>query len=184
MTTISSSGNRSRGFTIIELLVTIVAIVLMVTIFPALVDSTTRYTRMSSNDSERASDIAAIVRLLEGYYRKNPDNFITGLSYPPTSKLSAGNISNVIQNEAIRTAPSATTPGISLKTAINNAPLENLSPTNLTPDTYLYQPLTRSGDLCTAVDPAIKCVRYRLAYRTELDRFSTSPIIIESEHQQ
>lgn len=171
MSAIAYRAVRSHiGYTVVELLIVTAVIVAMVTLFPVLLDSTTRYTRMSSRDSERVADTNAMMRVFEAYYRKNI--MLIGPTYPSTDKLTPTNLPTLVENEAIRTPPAT------IGTGALTAAADTASPKPTT-NQYIYQPFDSDGNLC--INSTTRCVRYRIAYRTERDR---SVVFVESEHQQ
>lgn len=144
----SPALGRNEGFTVIELLVVIVAISILATIG---ILSTNGY-REKSRDSERLSDIDVISRNLERYYRTSPTS--SGASYP-NNGISATSLAAIIGNSDATTAPNQT--GNSLVLA------SSAGAQNPTISQYVYQPLNLDGSVCTA-NP---CVRYQLYYRLE-----------------
>lgn len=173
---------RSRGFTIIELVVTIT----VMTILMVLVSFRLVFTERAGRDQERSIDTIALARGLELYYQ----NGVTDLSIPP------GYYPGVTQVQA---AKSTTPPfnnfleGISQdsltapdKTLNNSFSTDLTSPTpivgarsdgsytNVQLDSfftsssysYLYQPLKRDNTLCSNY---IDCVKFNLYYRAEAD---------------
>lgn len=163
------SGSRSKqlsyGFLLSEMVVVItimgiissIAYVGFATILP------------SARDSERDQDILTISDKLELYYRTKPAT--NGFTYPDTSQGITGLTTIVNSNDSL-VAPGQTSTSLTL--ASTNA---TQTPTK---DQYIYQPLTRTGDLCTN-SAATLCASYILYYRREV---SNNAIMINSQRQQ
>lgn len=156
---------RDDGFNIIEIIIVItvmgilgsISFIVLGTILP------------SSRDSKRDQDVSVIASKLEIYYKTNP--VAGGFTYPGTSIGIAGLTAIVNSNDSVM-APDQSSVSLSLASS-NSAQLP-------TKDQYIYQPLTRSGALCT--NPAVSlCSRYILYYKREI---SGSVILRNSLKQQ
>ena len=143
-----AASGAAGGFTLVEVILAIAVIGILTGI---IVLSGSGYTGRA-RDAERAADIATITRQLERYYRNNP--LTTGSTYPPTS-TSAASMASIIDNSDAIHAPGGS--ANSLVMATTNA---TQSPSV---NTYIYQPLTAAGALCTSTP----CRRYKLYYRDE-----------------
>lgn len=187
---------RMRGFTIVELLVVlvIIAILLMLSTFMV-----SRY-QANGRDAERKADIENLARGLETRYKQgNPEitapSYVTAGSYPGANEMrhimgvsisgfTPAQISGGYPSGALpgTTVASFSPPGLSgdftgfaiTCTSSCGAAL-NLTST-VTKDTYYYQPIDASGNVCVQGG----CVRYQLFWREE----ATGTLrVVESRHQ-
>ena len=135
---------RSKGFTIIELLLTITVIVILaaVAVYPSF------EVLPRAQDTERLNDIASIARRLEQAYTAQE---VGAPAYPTATKLIAdistksGTVAR-LDTEALK-APGATTSSIVAATSESlSAPKGTGSPVL---NEYVYQPLTSANVLCT-----------------------------------
>lgn len=158
---------KQRGFTVVELLITITIMGILLTLAVVNLNAT----QVNGRDAERTSDIVAIQANLEAFYRSGSPAYPALYTYPSTT-LSSGD-QTIIRN---------TLPDISLKSlqAPNayNVASSFISATNATQTAvgvtpqpavtqYVYQPLQQDGTLCTA--DSQKCVKYNIYYRFEAD---------------
>ena len=153
------------GFSIAELLIVMAIMSILMSISFVVLGTV----MPSARDSERDQDVSIIADKLELYYKTTPA--ASGSTYPPSSTGVNGLKSIISVNDSLY-APDQIS--ISLSIAANNAVQ---SPTI---NQYIYQPLTRSGSLCTNTATAL-CSRYILYYRHEV---SGSVITISSLEQQ
>lgn len=158
-------GATGYGFTLVELMI----IIALVSILGAIGYGGFDSVLPSSRDSKRDLDVSVISEKLELYYETTP--VTNGSTYPPTTVGTAG-LATIIDNEESIKAPGQTTN--SLVIASSNA---TQSPTV---NQYIYQPLTRTGSLCTNTSTAL-CARYVLYYQRER---SGNVIVINSLRQQ
>lgn len=156
---------RSEGFSISEILIVLTVMGILASIGFTILGTVLP----SSRDSKRDQDVLTIAEKLELYYKTTPAAM--GYTYPPTSVGVAG-LKNIINSNDSIMAPNQST--MSLSIAATNA---TLAPTV---NQYIYQPLTRSGALCTNSAAAL-CSRYILYYRREV---SGSVVKIDSLGQQ
>lgn len=163
-----------RGFTIVELVITITIMGILLTL--AVVNLTT--TEVNGRDAERKGDIEAIALALESYYN-NEDSASSGVydlsggSYPATI-----NISNTT---AFTTAlpdidpKSVRAPGVDASSPISLVAATNATATTSgvlpqpTISTYVYQPLQKNNTLCTQIAAKGDCRKFNLYYRLEAD---------------
>lgn len=154
----------SHGFTIVELMFVMVVVAILL----AIGISADGALLGQGRNSERASDVNAIKRVMEEYYRTNAS--VSGPSYPTTTQVSTS-LSTILNgaDPAITIAPGQSTNSLTVAADTSSQ----------TPGTsvYIYQPLTSTGTLCTAAP----CARFRLYYRTENDNLIN---VIESLRQQ
>lgn len=164
---------QEHGFTLIELIVTMV----IIGILAGIVIFSPKTFLVTARDQERADDTGSIARRLEEAYTSKDLNYP---AYPSTTELATDMQNHTrtvtrLQPEAFQApngeaisvvaAQPSDTPGGSTPSAIQ----------------YIYQPLTSSGALCTANPSNGSCVRFYLYYRLEKDG---STKIIKSLHQQ
>jgi len=147
--TTTSSRVLRQGFTVVELLVTIVILSILIGIA---VDSVDGYQSMA-RDRERAADIDIIASSLERYYRTNA--VATGATYP-ASTVSSNTLKGIVDNPDALAAPEQK--NSSLTVASSNATQ------NPGRNQYIYQPLNSNGSLCTSTP----CIKYKLYYKLEV----------------
>lgn len=165
---------HEAGFTVIELIIVIVVIGILLTI-----GISTQFSVLaSSRDNERASDTASIARLLESVYtNQSSDN----PSYPYTTDFvnaAAGHTAYTATSDAaIFQAPNQ--PNSSVKAAASPSTPSTTGANAMTPDQYIYQPITASNQLC--VNDTQACVRFNLYYMSEAGKRIYT---LTSGHQQ
>lgn len=155
-----------RGFTIVELIITITIMGILLTL--AVVNVGT--TQAKARDDARKSDIESIASNLESFYISGTDNSTDFARYP-----SLGLIGNTtIIKTSLRDAdinsflPPGTTDVTQTFLAATNADQTTTGVTpNPTKDQYVYQPIKSDGTLCMSGD--IDCRKYNLFYRLETD---------------
>lgn len=161
------------GFTLIEVLATIVVlgILLSIVVFIPM------QALPNARDTERLNDIASIARRLEQAYIAQE---VGGPSYPSTTRLlsdissGSGTVTR-LGPDAVR-APGASASSVVAATSTSTStPKGSGSPVL---NEYVYQPLTSANALCTG---SSICVRYYLYYRTET---SNTIMTTKSVHQQ
>ena len=159
----------SRGFTIIEIIVTVVVLSILLTITWASVTSYQAFAR----DRERDSDTQSITRSLERYYRSEASSGVSP-SYPTATQINTESYrTQIIPTTDQRLyAPNSGSVSLSATTSTSQP-----SPTT---SQYIYQPFTESGTICS-VSGDTPCVRFLLFYRSEQ---SNGVMTIESSHQQ
>lgn len=159
----TDKGYPTPGFTLVEVLVTVMAIAILA----GIVVSSDRGFLERSRDVQRKNDISNISRALERYYRTNAT--VSGPTYPATSAGASG-VAAIVDNSDFTNAPNQTTNSVVI--AATNSTTQ--APTV---DQYMYQPLTSAGALCTSAP----CVKYKMYYRQESDQTVVS---IDSVRQQ
>ena len=165
---------RTRGFTIVELLVviTVMAILIPVTMFS--IGGLNKVGR----DRERESDASAIARQLELVYtNKTVDSSPT---YPGTVALNAADRDATFGGNTVNITRAPGSNIFSIRKANNNV----ASPTGVSPqpattgDTqYIYQPIDKNGN----GDCPSLCARFNLYYFNESDN---KVVMIKSQRQQ
>lgn len=156
-----------RGFTVVELVITITVMGILLTLAVINISST----QVDARDSERKSDVESIANHLEIFYKSGTTGSTVFGRYPSTQLLATGetsvktflpdiDLSNV-------TAPGATSVVSSFKAATNNTQTEVGVVPNPTISQYVYQPIQKDGVLCTLETQ--ECRKYVLYYRSEVD---------------
>jgi len=168
------------GFTLVELLITVLVAVILLTLGTV---SVTGF-QTQARDKERDSDIKSIARQLETVYSSGltmSEGQIKG-EYPTIQMVQ--NYSNDVwagMPKAALIAPGDT--ASSLKFAGNNLS-PGVSPTPSATNQYIYQPINRNNGRCTEspiiAPPTIPCVRFNLYYWSEA---TNSTVMIKSRHQ-
>jgi prepilin-type N-terminal cleavage/methylation domain-containing protein len=161
---------KSRGFTLIELIVVVVVIGLLIPLTMFTMNGLT----LAAQDREREGDVSAIARQLELVYtNKLVDN---APNYPGIDSLSASDKTAIFGGGTTGVTEAPGTNAFSIVGASNaNANTTTVSP-QPTITTYVYQPLTAAGDLCTS-----KCGKFNLYY---LKKSDNTVVMVKSKRQQ
>ena len=189
----------SRGFTVVELLITLVIMTILLTLGVVSV----RSTLINARDSERKEDISVLARGLELYYDKGLNGSIPGTypgyndlwygaiygtnlkpitTYAPGSSLANWKTPNDGGTEMIcifrspsglwPTAPGCESPG-------NQTTAQN----QISPDKYGYESLRRDGAFCYVPNPASPnsmCTSFNLYW---IDEASGQLKVYKSKHR-
>lgn len=149
----------TRGFTIVELIITItiMGILLLLTVVNV------NGTQLAARDDERVGDIEAIQALLETRYTTNgygvyPSIAVTDPLYFPSNFPDA--------DKKSFTAPGETDMYLTFISATNNVQSTSGVLPQPTIKQYVYQPIETDGDLCSDV---LDCRKFNLYYRLEKD---------------
>lgn len=153
------------GFTVVELMI----IIAIIGILAGLAVANLRQSLPDSRDSERRADIRNISVHLDSLWMNGyPDAVVNKGNYPSTTHLNTSSAITQLFAEIdskILTSPSASAGTVSLVMATNNvATTAGVTPAP-TEDTYVYQPLNNTGELCTLTTD--ECRRYNLFYKLE-----------------
>jgi prepilin-type N-terminal cleavage/methylation domain-containing protein len=159
-----------RGFTIVELIITITIMGILLTL--AVVNVST--TQKNSRDDGRTTDIASIASNLESYYIAGTDNSSSFQSYPSTSLVgTAANITSYLRDATISSflPPGTTDVTQTFLASTNTGNSPSIQTTaGVTPqptaNTYVYQPIASDGSVCTGTT---QCRKYNLFYYLEGD---------------
>ena len=158
---------KQRGFTLVELMITVTIMVILLTL--AVVNLTS--TQVSQRDSERSTEATTIANNLETYYKSGVNGSTVLGRYPSTAMLAGGGTAiksflPYIDLESV-TAPDAASVAASFVPATNDIE----SPAGVQPQPtvtqYVYQPIQNDGSLCTTETQ--ECRRFGIFYRTEGD---------------
>lgn len=168
----------ARGFTIVELIVTIVVFTILTTLVVVRLSST----QVSGRDQEREVDIETIATGLDVYYQNgNADASIPKGYYPGAAQVQVAASTSPPFSEFLDgvSHTSLEAPDRTITTSFGIDPNYATAPAGANSDgsysdaqarallstyPYLYQPLTRGGDFC---DTYIHCVRFNLYYLEE-----------------
>lgn len=160
-----------RGFTIVELIITITIMGILLTLAVVNVGST----QTKARDEARKSDIESIASNLESYYISGTDNSTNFARYPSTGLT--GSVSNITSN--LRDAnidsflpPGTTDAAVTFVSSTNTGSAPSIQSTSgvlpqPTINQYVYQPIRSDGSVCLV--GAVDCRKYNLFYRLESD---------------
>lgn len=155
---------KQRGFSIIELLVVVAAMIILV----GLSFTVPRVALDRGDDYNRVDDVDAIARDFERFYLASASS--TQPTYPST--VYATNKDNYAKLYSSLGAGQLRTPGSQSDSLIAATSASAQSPTT---SQYIYQPLRMDGSLCvtssfsTSTSASDLCVRYILYYRNVSD---------------
>lgn len=162
-----------RGFTVVELLITIAIMGILLTLVVVNVDSS----QVSARDAERKSDSEAIATSFETYHDTNNqeldgDFLMSGTTYPGSSYIENdalfASILPDLDPKLVRAPGVEVSEPKSLIAATNAIQTTTGVLPQPTISQYVYQPLTATGTLCA--DPATaECRKFNLFYRLEAD---------------
>jgi len=160
-----------RGFTIVELAITITIMGILLTLAVVNLNGT----QANARDAERKGDVEAIALNLENFYvNLNPDIPMSGGSYLGLDFMTDSDITTYLPDIDPK---SIHAPDISLgdPMSIVVATNANTTTTGVTPqpsstnDVYVYQPLTGTGTLCASRITNGDCRRFNIYYFQETD---------------
>ncbi|MBM3210317.1 prepilin-type N-terminal cleavage/methylation domain-containing protein [Candidatus Saccharibacteria bacterium] len=182
---------QSSGFTVVELIVVIIVMGILLGIGVVGLGSL----QQNARDEERRTDTENIARILEQEYPKeryNENGVLFRGSYPATFALTHLNFTTTpsgVNVAYLRTLPplagadvyapdqpSDGTPSLVAATNTTSSPT-SVAP-SLTISRYVYQPLTRTNQLCTSNQTQV-CEKFRLFYMLE----DGTRHVIESKQQ-
>lgn len=180
--------SRRRGFTLVELIITITVMVILMTLAVASI----RSSQVQARDNERKSDVENIARQLDSLYTTGVNFTYSGTpmsikgAYPSVMHLGNAGVRAVVLVEipqATQIDPKKATPAESFFVATNNRTGLDASnaatavapfPGEDTP--YVYQALKDDGTLCSNTE---ECTRFFLYYYQEA---SPTPGVVESRY--
>ena len=160
-----------RGFTIVELIITITIMGILLTLAVVNVNST----QMKSRDDERKADIEAIATALESFYSIGIDESTILGRYPATGLVTpTSNITKYLRDVDLKSfmAPGIADPGLTFISSTNTGTSkDNQSVAGVLPQPtksqYVYQPIKSDGSICLAGE--MDCRKFNLFYRLESD---------------
>lgn len=183
---------RQRGFSVVEVIITIVVLGILL----LLAVTTFSSSQIASRDNARQQSAESIARGLEQYYRSgNPTLSIPAGRYPSLAELNHArgqSVSSITPNQVSGGYISTWLNGTSNTAAGQIRPITDYTSSVDTTsgftstfglDVYAYEPLrynpnTPAWETCTAVTDA--CLRFNLYYRAEVDN---SIKTVRSQHQ-
>lgn len=176
---------KRRGFTIIELIVTITVMAILLSLAVVNLESS----QVNARDAERKADAEGLASNLESYYNgRTTDADATAGTYLGTTGLSLATIQTALPDIDKKNLYAPDVDTSSATTSVVAATTTATAPTSITPtpskanDVYVYQPLTANGALCT--DPTLtsvgSCRRFNIYYYQESD---SAVHVITSKHQ-
>jgi len=162
-----------RGFTIVELVITITIMGILLTLAVVNLNGT----QLNARDAERKADVESIALNLESYYKNvNPEVFKSGGTYPGTAYVTDAGIKASLPDLDMKNvyAPGQAEGGTMSFIPATNA-LETtagvLPQPSVANDVYVYQAIAKDGSLCE--DPMITstgdCRRFNIYYIKESD---------------
>jgi len=154
-----------RGFTIVELIITITIMGILLTL--AVVNVNT--TQLKSRDNERKADVESIATALESFFSIGGNNPMPLGRYPSIGLVSPGNVVLNLRDVDLKsfTAPGAASSDATFIAATNNVQTAVGILPAPTISTYVYQPIKSDGTLCLSSD--VDCRKYNIFYRLEVD---------------
>lgn len=175
-----------RGFTIVELIVTITILIILTTLVVVRLSTT----QVAGRDQEREIDATAIATGLEVYYQNgSQDGSVPKGYYPGTAQVTAAASTSPPFNSFLEGVPriSFEAPGRTISnsfgfvaatgTTIDGSFTTLQARTHLASYAYLYQPMRRNNTICANYTD---CVRFNLYY---LDERSNAVIHLKSKNQ-
>ena len=170
-----SNPYNSSGFTLVEIMI----IVIVLGILVAIVLTADSAMLARSRDAERVSDVTALSKEFEQFYRTNINE--SGSSYPRGSNqyndhttirlpYVRGSLYKYI-NADITKAPGQKDSSIIVA---DDKGLQYPSK-----DKYVYQPFDKGDNICREINE--RCVRFKFYYQLELEK---TPRVIDSMRQQ
>lgn len=160
-----------RGFTIVELIITITIMGILLTLAVVNVSSTQKNAR----DDERKADIEAIASNIEAFYSTGTDGTTNFARYPSTDVTgSVANITTNLRDASLNSflPPGTTDVSLTFLPSTNAGTAPSIQTTagvlpQPTKDQYVYQPIRTDGSVCGG--GAIDCRKFNLFYRLEAD---------------
>lgn len=162
---------RRRGFTLVELLITMTIMVILL----GIVVVSLRSNQISARDEKRKTDVKVISEGLENYYEAGTDTASPG-AYPSTDLMSTETAVRAalrdIDGSVLRAPGVASTSPMSFTVATSTAvPAANVN-------AYVYMPLQSNGALCSSSTQ--ECRKFNLYYTLEA---TSSVQVVMSKHQ-
>jgi prepilin-type N-terminal cleavage/methylation domain-containing protein len=160
-----------RGFTIVELIITITIMGILLTL--AVVNLSA--TQVGARDNERKADIEAIASNLEAFYTGGRDDTIDFSRYPSTGIVGTEtSIKTSLRDANLKSflPPGATSVNLTFLASTNTGTAPSIQTEvgvqpQPTKDTYIYQPIKSDGAVCTPGN--VDCRKFNLFYKLEAD---------------
>ena len=175
-----------KGFTIVELMVTVVVLIILT----MLLVTRLVFTQMGGRDQERKTDVTTIATGLEVYYQNgSPDGAIPKGYYPGAAQMNAAATTSVPYQNFLDGVSKATieAPGRTASTSLGYFAVTGTNPDGSYTDAqarsflatypYLYQPVQRNNANCVNYT---NCVKFNLYY---LEEQTNTVIKIRSKNQ-
>lgn len=165
------SSMKRRGFTIVELIITITIMGILLTL--AVVNVAT--TQVKARDDARKSDIESIASNLETFYTSGTDTSVSFARYPSVGLTgSEDTIKSNLRDADINSflPPGMTNVATAFVSSTNAGSAPAIQTTagvlpQPTINQYVYQPIKSDGSICQS--GAVDCRKYNLFYRLESD---------------
>lgn len=160
-----------RGFTVVELIITITIMGILLLLAVVNVGAT----QARARDDERTSDVETIAVQLESYYRDGDDTSTLLNRYPTTDiTTSAAKMKAALRDIDLKSlqAPGITNPTQTFIAATNGTQSTSGVEPQPTTNQYVYQPILGDGTgttLCTGTAGTEDCRKFNIYYRTEVD---------------
>lgn len=160
-----------RGFTIVELIITITIMGILLTLAVVNVNAT----QAKARDDERTTDITSIANNLETFYTTARDGSTTFGRYPSLGlNASLASLTSNLRDADTKSfrAPGVTDPMVSFVASTNTGTAKSIQTTagvlpQPTKDQYVFQPIKSDGSVCAAGEA--DCRKFNLFYRLESD---------------
>ena len=156
---------HAYGFTLIEVLITITVMVVLLILAVVSLGGTEARAR----DEERVTDMTILSQQLDNFYTTGSDTSTTVGRYPGTQDIDTeAELLALLRNidpKILRAPTVQTSDAMSLVVATSNSKTTPIAST-ITTSTYIYQPLTSSGALCTSMITG-QCRKFNLYYMLE-----------------
>lgn len=162
---------KRRGFTIVELIITITIMGILLTLAVVNVSAT----QVKARDDERKSDIESIANNLESFFLSGKDNATIFARYPTIGITgSTTSITTNLRDADIKSflPPGTTDAALTFLPSTNVGSSPSIQSTSgvlpqPTTSQYIYQPIKSDGSVCLSGE--VDCRKFNLFYRLESD---------------
>lgn len=162
---------KRRGFTIVELIITITIMGILLTLAVVNISAT----QVRARDDERKSDIETIATNLESFYISGSDSSTNFSRYPTVGLLTSSTTLTTNLRDADKKAflpPGTTDVTLTFLPSTNVGSSPSIQTTagvlpQPTINQYVYQPIKSDGSVCLVGE--IDCRKFNLFYRLEAD---------------
>lgn len=160
-----------RGFTIVELIITITIMGILLTLAVVNVNST----QLRARDDERKADVEAIAVNMEAFFNTGTNNTVNFGRYPSTGVAgSDNNIKTSLRDADLKSfiAPGVANTTLTFLASNNTGTAPNIQTTagvlpQPTINQYVYQPIRTDGSIC--ISGNVDCRKFNIFYRLEAD---------------